>query len=888
MNKKRLSRLVIVVPGVLLAMAVTPLAQAEDRPQGRAALRDRAVAKSVSLEREAERRGVPMRIETLTGESAWLSGFDGSRPIYDAPLAHSSAVSINFHHVREDFPVTASNNELIVGVWDSGSVRPDHPELIGRVTNFEETPHTISDHATASAGVIASTGVDPAGRGMMPLINVHAYDLKDDLVEMTERAAVGPVPVGDANLYVSNHSYGEFVGWAQARIEVEPDVFWQGWYWFGQWPEREDRRFGQYTERARDWDALCHASPYYLPVRAGGNDRTEGQLNNGAQFRYWDETTETWVLKSFNSETDPFPDNWNDGGFDTIGSFANAKNILNVGAVTYAISMNDRLAESSRMTPFSSWGPSDDGRIKPDVVASGEDVMLLWGTDPFFYASGSGTSFSAPAAAGAALFLQALHFEYANEAMISSAVKALLIHTATDIGNPGPDYKHGWGLIDVLAAAETLDKHLREGDTGIVHDEVLAEEATYTHTFYWDGFSPIRATLCWTDPPGPILSGLNDPTPVLVNDLDLRILAPDGETLHAPFLLDVANPSNLATTGDNIVDNVEQVLISSPVEGEYTLTITHKGTLEGGAQRFSLVLTGQELPGLNVSPNERQNARLVVGDEPPQFTWLLKNPSESAMPWQVESAPDWLLFDVETGTISGSGSLLVTATVDPLAPSLELGLQDGRVVFAESLESSKRVRRVALDHWLPISPGHVDDFESGELADTWRLTGVGQPRATVRDILAPIDSWHLILDDYMLGAARSRVEVTTLLEAAGWTDLELSFHAKAYHGPSIGPHTNPYLGGSSSTGVAISDDGHLWHEVLPLRVPGITTSYSPRNLDLSGALDATGLSGADHIFVRFSTHLRNPIESPTSPSGLFIDNFSIIGIQAAKDTWGIY
>src|SRR5690606_35233640 len=205
-------------------------------------------------------------------------------------------------------------------------------------------------------------------------------------------------------------------------------------------------------------------------------------------------------------------------------------------------------AESARMTGFSSWGPSDDGRIKPDLVAVGQDVMVLWGTLPAEYASGSGTSFSAPAASGAALLLQAIHREATGLAMLSSTVKALLIHSATDIGTVGPDYKFGWGLIDASEAADMLDGHLRDESAGIVQVPLLEDEQTFTHTFRWDGYSPICATVCWTDPPGPIIEGLNDRTPVLVNDLDLRITAPDGVTQHSPFLLDASDPLAAATT----------------------------------------------------------------------------------------------------------------------------------------------------------------------------------------------------------------------------------------------------------------------------------------------------------------------------------------------------
>jgi hypothetical protein len=869
-------------------MIVTPAAGETPAESPLAGIRERANATARATDEQARQRNIPLVAQSASGERAWLSGFVNSRPIYDAPLSNSSAVSINVHRAQMNYPAAAAEDQLIFGVWDGGNVRLDHPELVGRVTNFEDPEDPVSDHATAVTGFVAAFGVDPAVKGILPAIPVHAYDLEDDLVEMTDRAAYAPELPGDANIVVSNHSYGEYVGWSTARIEIEPDVFWQGWFWFGDWPEREDRRFGQYTERARDWDALCHAAPYFLPVRASGNDRNEGFLNNGNNFRYWNPETETWTLKSFNSSTDPFPDNWKDGGYDTIGTFATAKNILTVGAVTFAVSSSDRLAQSASMTSFGSWGPSDDGRIKPDLVAVGALVMTLWGNPSSLYASGSGTSFSSPSAAGAALMLQAMHRQATDVVMYSSTVKALLIHTASDIGNPGPDYQNGWGLVDAATAADVLDLHLQDPDAGVVQVEAITDGQTYTHTFHWDGHSPIRATVCWTDPPGEIKTGLNDPTPVLVNDLDLRVVGPDGETIHLPFFLDGQNPTLDATVGDNIVDNVEQVLIESPDVGEYTLLVTHKGALDGGEQRFSLVLTGQELPGLNIMPTTPQRALHIMEGEPPTFGWSLRNASSEALNWQVEDAPEWLTFGISSGTIPPGEIIEVTATLNPESPGFSPAVHEARFQFRDLDSGQVRKTDAVVDAWRAIAPNFEEDFESGVLSDAWRMTGVGQPRATVRDTQGPIDSWHLVLDDYMQAAAWTRTELTSLLAVGGWANLEVSFDGKAFSTSAGSPSSNPYLGGSWTSGVALSADGQLWHEVFPLRAGNISLTYAHREFDLEEAIEAAGLQGHEHLFFRFTTTVRNPASASSDPNGLAFDNITITGVPIAPDLWSIY
>src|SRR5690625_2339653 len=98
------------------------------------------------------------------------------------------------------------------------------------------------------------------------------------------------------------------------------------------------------------------------------------------------------------------------------------------------------------------------------------------------------------------------------------------------------------------------------------------------------------ATIAWTDLPGDLSSGTDDRTPVLVNDLDIRLIEMDGDTYY-PYVLDPANPQLPATTGDNFRDNIEKIEISNPL-GEYNLSISHKGILEEDEQKFSLILSG--------------------------------------------------------------------------------------------------------------------------------------------------------------------------------------------------------------------------------------------------------------------------------------------------------
>jgi hypothetical protein len=180
-----------------------------------------------------------------------------------------------------------------------------------------------------------------------------------------------------------------------------------------------------------------------------------------------------------------------------------------------------------------------------------------------------------------------------------------LIHTADDLGNAGPDYKFGWGLINVKAAADVVLAHKASlAAPKMIEDSVTTSVASRTHTFQWDGVSPIRATLCWTDPAGTAQAD-NSRTPNIRHNLDLTITAPNGTVLR-PFVMPFvggwsdAAMNSVATTGKNNVDNVEQVYVSAPNQaGTYTVTVSRDGALTTSSQVYSLIVTG----GTNVETN---------------------------------------------------------------------------------------------------------------------------------------------------------------------------------------------------------------------------------------------------------------------------------------------
>jgi len=427
--------------------------------------------------------------------------------------------------------------------------------------------------------------------GMAPSVLIDSYEWNDDVSEMTSRAM--SYPNEPNKIQVSNHSYGYVCGWEHSFSPPR---------WYGTWGlgYRESDYFGQYDSEVAQWDELCYDAPYYLPFKAAGNDRDDKAPTEGATFSYY--KFPKWRTKTYNSSTDPYDDGWDNGGFDTILPVSNAKNIMTVGAVNDAVTGGVRDLGKGTMTSFSGWGPTDDGRIKPDIVTNGVGLYSPVASSDSSYASYSGTSMAAPGAAGAAMLLVDYYgWLFPAQAMRASTLKALIIHTADDLGNPGPDYKFGWGLINAEAAANHIKDHNDSTDANKIVEGLLdGAHMVQTYTFGFGAAGPIKATLCWTDPPGAAATGLDNPSPRLINDLDLRIIDPNGSVTYYPFVLNPASPNATATTGDNIRDNVEQVMIYSPnVPGSYTVRVSYKAAMTNGQQYYSLIVSGRSLADFN-------------------------------------------------------------------------------------------------------------------------------------------------------------------------------------------------------------------------------------------------------------------------------------------------
>lgn len=546
---------------------------------------DANYAKAISM---AKQKGWALSIQSRDGRKGVLVGVDNfGYPKYY--MTNNNTIAAATTRANQLWPGGSSglnlngssaNMKNRIAIWDGGSVLGSHVELTGRVTQ-KDNPSSISDHGTHVAGTMIASGVNPIAKGMAyGAQGLIAYDFNNDQSEIASEAST---------LVISNHSYSIISGWNFNTSQNR-------WEFNGKSTDTEDYKFGYYSSDSQTLDSIAYNAPFYLIVKSAGNSRSEnGPAVGQAYFRY----NASGVMASAGNRPAGISSN---DSYDGISWDCGAKNILTVGAVG-GLPTGYARKEDIVATDFSSWGPTDDGRIKPDVVADGVNVTSSIATTPSSYATYSGTSMASPNATGSLFLLQEYYSKLKSGSFLRSAtLKGLAIHTAEEAGiAPGPDYQYGWGLLNVQKAAAVITAAVpsNNNDTSahLLYENTLTQGQTFTKTVVATGKGAIRATICWTDVKGAVdpVNVLNNRTKNLVNDLDIRITKGSGATLRTyfPWTLDVNNPSSSAIPGDNVTDNVERIDIDSTVPGQpYTITITHKGTLARGSQAYSLLVSG--------------------------------------------------------------------------------------------------------------------------------------------------------------------------------------------------------------------------------------------------------------------------------------------------------
>ena len=544
----------------------------------------------------AKQKGWKTKFTTSKGNLVELQRVVNGKPIYYTTYNVDAAKSTRTNHLNSggSLGLNLMGQGMTAHVWDGGLARITHQEYDGAGGNnrFSVGDGTTARHYHAAhvTGTIMASGVVANAKGMAPHSKAIGYDWNNDKTEVTNAVASG--------MLISNHSYGFATRNQQGQVQLPQNYF------------------GGYIDEARDWDQILFNAPNYLMVVAAGNDGSDNTANNNPTGGY---------------------------GFDKLTGHSVSKNNLVVANAQDAnVDANGNLI-SVVIAPSSSEGPTDDFRIKPDITGNGSGVYSTYESSDTAYNSITGTSMASPNVAGSLLLLQQ-HYKNLNSGdfMRAATLKGLALHTADDAGAAGPDAVFGWGLLHTKRAAEAITN---KGNESKIEELTLNSGQTYTITVDADGVNPLLASISWTDRPGTATSTVNATTPVLVNDLDIRV-SKNGNTF-LPYELTGATTS---AKRDNNVDPFERVDVTG-ASGTYTITVTHKGSLVGGSQNYSLIVTG--ITGTPVVCNATVPTGVTVSgvsDTGATINWATVTGATYDVRYKATSASSWSTSTVSTTT----------------------------------------------------------------------------------------------------------------------------------------------------------------------------------------------------------------------------------------------
>lgn len=516
-------------------------------------------------------------------------------------------------------------------VIDGGKILETHQEFqqdnVSKVTNITAAIQ-FADHATHVAGSIAAVGVDEKARGMATDAKLYAYSFLDTQWNNTQMENAYDL----YGIKLSNNSYG--LG------------------------SNHQSLLGKYLLQSKEMDDTVYNNPKLLVVKSAGNDRSKTDAQFGKTY-------------------------------GIIKGFGNSKNVITIGAASDTASAVNK---TNGMTDFSSWGPVLDGRIKPDLVANGHNVYSTIPRSNDSYDEKSGTSMAGPVAAGiSALVVQEYENLTGSQNIRADMLKALLVNTATDLGNDGPDYAYGFGMINAKKAIDSL-RYINQNNrlflNGVKNDEVKTYQLELTST------EEVKISISWLD----VGANINNQEDTLVNDIDI-LLTSDLEEFY-PYSLDKDNPSdNAKQNAVNIIDNTEQIRFTL-TPGNYVLTV--KGSqIVNGEQAYALVsshdLVALEQPLVTLDIISEQTVK--KGDSAIALPITFTNTDDSFTYIDAYSEDEKLIIDVNKDNILSISSDInntnshSTVTVKAMAggasyeTNFNVNLLDAQVKFKPTLNA---------------------------------------------------------------------------------------------------------------------------------------------------------------------------------------------------------
>ena len=293
-------------------------------------------------------------------------------------------------------------------------------------------------------------------------------------------------------------------------------------------------------------------------------------------------------------------------GYKTItGNFKQSKNSIVVGCVD----------TNEQIMSFSSKGPANDGRIKPELVAY----------------STEGTSNSAAITTGVIALMNELHTAKNKQPLRNDTAKAILVNSAKDLGSKGPDFTYGYGNINATKCLNTIN------DNRIILGKIGSMQ-TNTHQIELPTSAKnLKISLVWTDPEAPTNSSF-----CLVNDLDLTLNSPTETEL--PWSLNATNPEVPATKAPDHLNTIEQIELANPQGQTYTLTV--KSTLlQNDFQHYSIVYDYELADTFEWLYPKRNDNFPFDGKTPSPFKWETNQTnSNGALSISFDDGLTWTLI----------------------------------------------------------------------------------------------------------------------------------------------------------------------------------------------------------------------------------------------------